>query len=330
MRQSLRALLAGVIDYAGLFPPAKLPLDEAIRNDARYRREPEGWMLGRFVCPASRLAELAPFHDELFTSGPPFVFSALGRGGPDAEEFVNGLRDDLHDIAAFRDRHGAAVEVDVLEAKLPAEVLGADRYDAALALLGQSARVIEELGPPVLKPFYEVPLREGWQVEIEEIIEVLDEDTAAADEAPRKRCRQAGLKLRCGGVDAAAFPTPEQIAWALVNAQDREVPMKFTAGLHHPLRRFDAGVQTHMHGFLNVLLAGVFAGVETVDEDGLVQILLNEDPAHFAFDDNGVRWEPLSVDLAGIERARRELVLSFGSCSFDEPRDDLRALGLLG
>ena len=46
---SLRALLAGVIDYAGLFPPATLPLDEAVRNYARYRREPEGWMLGRLV-----------------------------------------------------------------------------------------------------------------------------------------------------------------------------------------------------------------------------------------------------------------------------------------
>src|SRR5206468_10663389 len=112
-----------------------------------------------------------------------------------------------------------------------------------------------------------------------------------------------GFKLRCGGLEASAFPTAEQIAWALVNAQDREVPMKFTAGLHHPLRRFDDSVQAPMHGFLNVLLAGVFAGVETVDEDGLVPILLNEDPAHFAFDDNGVCWEPLSVDVAGIERS---------------------------
>src|SRR5436190_17389433 len=75
MRRSLRVLLEGVIDYAGLFPPAKLPLDQALRNYARYRHEPEGWMLGRFVCPASRLVELVPFHEELFAAGPPFVFS---------------------------------------------------------------------------------------------------------------------------------------------------------------------------------------------------------------------------------------------------------------
>src|SRR5215470_419845 len=104
MRQSLRALLEDVIDYAGLFPPAGLPLGQAVRNYARHRGEPEGWMLGRFVCPAARLAELAPLGDEL-AAGPPFVFAALGRGGATADDFLAGLRDDLRDVAAFRQRH---------------------------------------------------------------------------------------------------------------------------------------------------------------------------------------------------------------------------------
>ena len=46
MNASLRALLTGVVDYAGLFPPARLPLDEAIRNYARYRQGSDAWMLG--------------------------------------------------------------------------------------------------------------------------------------------------------------------------------------------------------------------------------------------------------------------------------------------
>ena len=57
MNASLRALLSGVVDYAGLFPPAGLPLDQAIRNYARYRQGSDAWMLGRFVIPAARLAE---------------------------------------------------------------------------------------------------------------------------------------------------------------------------------------------------------------------------------------------------------------------------------
>jgi hypothetical protein len=65
MSPSLRELLNGIIDYAGLFPPANLPLDEAVRNYARYRTEPESWMLARFVCPARRLAELNTHRSEL-------------------------------------------------------------------------------------------------------------------------------------------------------------------------------------------------------------------------------------------------------------------------
>src|SRR6059036_759013 len=78
MLPSVRAFLAGVIDYAGLFPPAQLPLDQAIRNYARYRREPESWMLGRFVCPVARLSELEAFAD-LFEPRAPLALSVLAQ-----------------------------------------------------------------------------------------------------------------------------------------------------------------------------------------------------------------------------------------------------------
>lgn len=52
------ALLTRLIDHAPLFPPASLSLPEALEEDLRARAHPEVFMLGRFVCPASRLAEL--------------------------------------------------------------------------------------------------------------------------------------------------------------------------------------------------------------------------------------------------------------------------------
>ncbi len=54
-----RALLERLIDHAPLFPPAELPLAEALEEDRRARESEHAWMIGRFVCPASRLAELA-------------------------------------------------------------------------------------------------------------------------------------------------------------------------------------------------------------------------------------------------------------------------------
>ena len=43
---ALRALLENAIDYAGLFPPADLALEQALKNQAAYVRSPDRWMLG--------------------------------------------------------------------------------------------------------------------------------------------------------------------------------------------------------------------------------------------------------------------------------------------
>jgi hypothetical protein len=58
MPPTLHALLEGVLDYAGLFPPAKLPMPDAVRNYLAYRTSAQSWVLGGFVCPVSRLEEL--------------------------------------------------------------------------------------------------------------------------------------------------------------------------------------------------------------------------------------------------------------------------------
>src|SRR5688500_16711219 len=54
-----RAFLAELIDDAGLFPPASLSMDAAVEQHVASRAGPFHWMLGRFICPASRLPELA-------------------------------------------------------------------------------------------------------------------------------------------------------------------------------------------------------------------------------------------------------------------------------
>ena len=325
MRESLRTLLANAIDYAGLFPPAKLLLDQAIRHYAADRGSPEAWMLGRFVINASRLAELAPFHDELFAHGKPFSFSILGRGGNTVAEFLAGLREDLRDIAGFRERHGAHVIPDVYEVRLPAEVLG--QQPGILALLVEIAALIEEHGPPSLKPFFECPLRENWRGEVDSPLAALAEDARTARH--RHRYHHAGFKLRCGGLDAAAFPTTQQVAFILTAARTHGVPLKLTAGLHHPIRRFDAGVGAKMHGFLNILTAAVLGATHHLEEGVLCRILECEDAKEFDFESSWLRWDGLSADEGEIGACRHGVVQSFGTCSFDEPRADLKALHLL-
>jgi hypothetical protein len=59
MVEPRRELLRGLIDYAGVFPPAALPLAEAVDNYQRYRSGPHAWIVSRFVIPAA-LADQAP------------------------------------------------------------------------------------------------------------------------------------------------------------------------------------------------------------------------------------------------------------------------------
>ena len=54
---SVRALLTNLIDYAGLYPPAALPLTNVTGNYERYLHSLESWILNRLVLPAAKLAE---------------------------------------------------------------------------------------------------------------------------------------------------------------------------------------------------------------------------------------------------------------------------------
>lgn len=327
MAASLRALLAGVIDYAGLFPPAKLPLDQAVRHYARYRAEPEGWMLGRFVCPASRLMELAPYHDELFRDGPPVFLSVLGRGGDSLNEVVTGLVADLEAIAAFRQRFGERLVVDAFETRLPSALV--ERHLEAVSphwVAGSEAQA-RRFAPERLGITFETGLGPDWREALPRAVQALGGyNHILAQIFPG--WGRLGFKLRCGGLEAAAFPSAEQVARVLAVCRDAGVPLKCTAGLHHPIRRYDPEVRATMHGFLNVFGAGVFAHARGLSAEQLRPVIEEEDPAAFRFEEQELRWRDLRASVEEVTAARQR-VLAFGSCSFDEPRDDLRALGWL-
>lgn len=326
MQPSLRAFLSGIIDYAGLFPPAALPMTDAVRNYARHRTGPDAWMLGRFVCPAARLREWASCHDQLFANAPPVRFSAVGRGGKAEQEFLNGVRADVQDIASFREQHGAGVVVDAFETRLPDTVVRDADQAVCRNLLRETAALFATHGPSSLTPFYEASLGEDWPDEIAPVIEAIRRHK---QRLPENRVRAAGFKLRCGGLAAAAFPSVAQVAFVITACRDAGVPLKCTAGLHHPIRHYNDGVATKMHGFINVFGAGVLAHVRGLSEQRVRAILEDESAEDFAFADDAFHWRDLSATAEQVTSARRTAATSFGSCSFDEPRDGLRSLGWL-
>ena len=121
--------------------------------------------------------------------------------------------------------------------------------------------------------------------------------------------REGETKLRCGG---ARIPSVEDVAEFIRGCRGRGARFKATAGLHHAL---PAGGE---HGFLNLLAACVFG-----DEEAMLttsEISLGADA--FSADER----------VAGADecaRIRGELFASIGSCSFEEPIGELKALGIL-
>lgn len=313
MRASLRALLGGLIDYAGLFPPAKQPMEAAVRDYLRYRECEDGWMLGRFVCPAARLGELAAFHGEI--GDRPLIVSALARGGDDTPQVLANLDADLADVAACRRRHDGRVSVDALELRLPTKEM-ARPSDSVALLEGVASRTFAAN----VTTFFEVPWADALAVRsLHVTLSVMS----------RRFARKPGYKLRAGGLEPAAFPSARDLAYLLERIYVALALFKATAGLHHPLPRFDAGVGARMHGFVNLFLGGALADVDPGAFTEWAELLDDDDPANFRFDDDAATWRAARVTTEQIAASRRNRYVSFGSCSFDEPRDDLRALGWL-
>jgi hypothetical protein len=319
MHAALRALLTGIIDYAGLFPPARLPLDQALRSYLRFRTEPESWMLGRFVFPAVRLEEIGPMLKESCPAGQRVAISCLGRGGSQANEFMAGLRADLELIGSFRDRCGNDANLDVYETRLPAQILS----DDAAAMFDLLTETIGLLAEASLTAFFEFPLDQSWRESAAALAEAL------ASLGKARKQRPHGMKIRCGGLEAKDFPSDEQLAGIIHLCCGRGLPLKATAGLHHPMRHRDAALGVTMHGFLNVFGATVLNYANRLGEDEIREILVDGEASNFVFDDAFFRRKEHRASTAQITAARRDFIISFGSCSFDEPREGLERLGLL-
>jgi hypothetical protein len=265
-----RVLLAELIDHAALFPPASMAMPEAIAVDRSARAGEHAWMLGRFICPASKLGELP-------------------RDAPRLSVVLDGGEGDLE---AVHDARLAGRVVELVEARIdPAWI--PDTQELVRAKLGEGVDAYWELAP--------------------------GRGLAGAVAAVREA--RAGAKIRCGGATAA--PSVEAVAEFVAACRDAGIRFKATAGLHHAIRAGDA------HGFVNLLAAAVFAHAGDLTADELVPLLAEEDPAAFTVDAGGLAIHGHRAGPAEIAAARAELFVAYGSCSFDEPVEDLTALGVL-
>lgn len=294
--ESVRILLSEIIDYAGLFPPSQVSMAEAVLNYATYKNSNYGWMLGRFVVPSSRLDEFVQNAGELVSRDANGGWKLAVVAGEDINETLKIVTD-------FNKANGPGVIADVLEIKANT----ASKIENAVAAM-----------PKEITAYFEISTGDAFA----ELIAMLSMKGQRA-------------KIRTGGVERENFPTSKQIIRFVRTCMAANVPFKATAGLHHPIRCFkpltyeENAAQATMHGFLNVLLMTGFAR-ESFRVSLLEEIMEEEFEEVFQFTDRGVSWrDNHELTNSQLGWLRHKGMQSFGSCSFDEPVEDLRKLGLL-
>jgi len=302
---AVRAAFSGLVDYAGLFPPAQLGMQPALAEYAAARQSPHAWMLARFIVAESRLAELLES-----ANGTALPLSVIVDAGTQSREWFITAQAALTRIATFKNSGSAQIEA--LEVPLGSLRSLRETYDAAI---GQYAAAAAHAGLGDVPSFIEVP-----------------NDSRRAELLPgalaAMQRHRLLAKLRCGGVTAASVPPVLDVATFMRLANDERVAFKATAGLHHPVRGYNEESGFVMHGFLNVLMAAALAR-SGAPVDDLVAVLEDDEPSHFRFDDAGLEWNGRNIPTEELAATRERAFIGYGSCSFEEPVSDLAALGMI-
>ena len=292
---SARALMAGAVDYAGLFPPAQLPLADALAEYGRALAGADAWMLGRFIVPAAQLPALADAVVRNAHAGRGWTVSAIVREHMD---------EDAAAVQAFNQRAANLdVLVDTVECR-PSSPPGRESSDG-ITWLAQT-----------FLPAFTVHVEVGV-------------GPTAQDDLRVVARHQLRAKVRTGGLAPDAFPAPAGLVAFIEAARDVGVPFKATAGLHHAIRGaypLSDAIGAHsatMYGFVNLMLATAAVG-ERFPTTTAAALLTRTDHAALVFDDERVRWGDVEFSTEAIGRMREAQCVSFGSCSFREPADEYR------
>lgn len=282
------ALIANLVDYAGLFPPAGLDMLTAVRRYREYLSGEDRWALGRFIVPTPRLDDFqSAFHEVCCGEHEPiWGLSVLGSG------------DSARDAAALEGLARGAVRVDSIEVKAgsPSE---AERY---LTQLGSEAALYVEFPSAMIGAFLPVLAVFGARAKLR--------TGGVTAEAFPSLDAVADFMLACARA-RVAFKSTAGLHHALRG--------------RHNLTYEASSAQTAMHGFANVFLGAVLAW-RGADKSAVMETLRLEQPSAFAFGEESVRWLKFEAGVEAIAAARREFAMSYGSCSFTEPLEEAKAL----
>lgn len=311
-------LLDNLIDYAGMFPPAALPLDEAIRHYAGHRCSKYPAVLSGFVSTAEGLSEFANrwAHAKIDVDTVDVSVVAQRSETGFSVALATALRQ-IYEVVSKNPKINAQCLEIPLPTGNPAEWC---------RVLADALRIMLETEgtPPSVAIEVSLTAISGENHLIESLATLIAQHNLLYP----KLC--VAIKFRCGGASKKDYPSCEALAQAIACCGRTKVPLKFTAGLHHFIRGEYTDDRVKMHGLINVMFATFLAYQETeANPEELRAILLEEEAGAFKRDADTIRWRDRSLAIDLAVQARNSSRVKIGSCDFIEPCEELDAAGWL-
>ncbi len=287
----LQALLGNWVDFAGPFPPASLPLEAAVARYAGYRRGTDAWFLGNLVVRVGDVPEVERYlrsHHSAADPSPVPLSIVVGARWREVPERVQQLSASLN-----------LSRIVAIEGKWDDDQAGLWRQ-----LTSDGYRLFVEMTG-------ELPLHE-------QLLSIAHVDAAA--------------KLRMGGTETHQIPSPATVATFLSSCRSCDLPYKLTAGLHHawtgdyPLTYDAQSTSARFFGFLPVCVAALLIESDPTATSAATEVLTDAGPESIRLDQHGIRWKQHRWTTKDCRHLRAVRLLSVGSCSFEEPLADIRAI----
>lgn len=295
IKKALQAFMAGLIDYAGFFPPANLDLQTSLTNYGEYLANEYGWMMSRCIIPCKALANIQEDYN--------FRYSIIV--SPEVSEYEVELLSNFSPKIAM-------IEVNIADT--------GDQSAIYFKQLNHIASQLEQANICNTQLFIESP----QTTSVAEAIAQFNNG-----EKGSIAVSTAGYKLRCGGLTGSAYPHSARVAEVISTCSSLNIPWKFTGGLHQPLRNYHQQLDTMQHGFINIFGASLLHAAKQLPSDLIVEMLDDENGSNMHFTDDHFSWKSHNIATEEIKKLRENLIVSFGSCSFEEPLEGLAARGFI-
>ena len=139
-------------------------------------------------------------------------------------QFYEGMTQDVRDVAEFHWSNRSQMRIEAFEVKLPEEALGTPEAERPAALLTVTNSVLEKNAHGPITPYYELPSGPDWGETLRRALAAVQECGTLTATLGNVQCNPPGIKLRCGGQEASAFPSADQVAAYVVGCRDRHAP----------------------------------------------------------------------------------------------------------